>query len=382
MIDFSAYTAKGIERDMLMQVPKEIDTREGSMVQTAIGPVAWYLEGLYLLLEKMQGNSYADTATGDALDLIVQERGIARRQATRAVRQGVFDAPVVSGSRFKTINGADSVIFISGEPVGGSPGRYVYRMECQEPGVCGNAYVGNLTPITAVPGLTSAALGDIILPGAEEERDGALRSRYFETFRVAAFGGNIQAYRNAILALPGVGAVQVYPAWRGGGTVLCSILDEGFKPAPEALVKAVQDAVCPAGDGREAPSADGYGMAPIGAAVTVTTAVALTLDVACSVEFAPGVQGGEEVYLKEIKGKINGYLDVVTRAWGDALKGHAISYSVTVYVSRIIYAILTVEAIDNVTNVRINGSADDLHLVETAEMQQVPVLGEVVVNGV
>ena len=50
MIDFSKYTAKSIERDMLSQVPADIDTREGSMIQTAVGPAAWYLEGTYMLL--------------------------------------------------------------------------------------------------------------------------------------------------------------------------------------------------------------------------------------------------------------------------------------------------------------------------------------------
>ncbi len=40
MIDFSGYTAKAIEREMLAQVPADLDTREGSMIQTAIGPVA------------------------------------------------------------------------------------------------------------------------------------------------------------------------------------------------------------------------------------------------------------------------------------------------------------------------------------------------------
>ena len=74
MIDFSRYTAKAIEKEMLSQVPDTIDTREGSIIQTAIGPAAWYLEGVYMLLDKMQDNAYAETAVGDYLDLIVQER--------------------------------------------------------------------------------------------------------------------------------------------------------------------------------------------------------------------------------------------------------------------------------------------------------------------
>ncbi len=63
------------------------------------------------------------------------------------------------------------------------------------------------------------------------------------------------------------------------------------------------------------------------------------------------------------------------------MKGHTIDYAVTVYVSRIIFAVLTIPEIVNVTNVRINGSEKDLHLTETSELQQIPELGTVVING-
>lgn len=56
-------------------------------------------------------------------------------------------------------------------------------------------------------------------------------------------------------------------------------------------------------------------------------------------------------------------------------------YAVSIYVSRIVYAILTIEQVVNVTDVTVNGSREDLHLIETADLQQVPVLGEVVING-
>ena len=128
MIDLSGYTAKSIERAMLSQVPDNIDTREGSMIQTAVGPVAWYLEGLYLLLKQMQENAYADTAVGQFLDLIVQERGLRRKQAVPAVRRGIFDVAVASGSRFKTMNGADSVIFVTGELLSSADNVYNYAM--------------------------------------------------------------------------------------------------------------------------------------------------------------------------------------------------------------------------------------------------------------
>lgn len=378
MINFSGYTAKAIEQAMLNQVPAEIDTREGSIVQTAIGPTAWYLEGIYLLLAQMQDNASADKAVGESLDRKVQERGLSRKPAIAAVRKGIFNVPVIAGSQFKTMNGANSVAFFSGDLISQDEEGCVYAMTCSTPGILGNSYQGNLLPVTAVSGLTSAVLGEVILAGVEEESDEALRARYFETFHTLAFGGNIPSYRKTILEISGVGAVQVYPVWKGGGSVLCSILDYSFQPASPALVEYVQEIICPSEDGESDPSVNGYGMAPIGAAVTITTAEALPVHITCHIEFSAGVQNGADTCQEEIERKIREYLLMVSKSWGNPLKGHTINYGITVYISRIIFAILSVEQVANVTDVMVNGSGEDLHLTETAELQQIPVLGTVV----
>lgn len=106
-----------------------------------------------------------------------------------AVRKGTFNTAVPSGSEFKTINGADSQIFVDRRSdLPGDGTEYVYTMQCKDAGTSGNNYSGDLLPITPVENLTSAVLGDIIMAGTEEETDEALRSRFYETFDVAAFG--------------------------------------------------------------------------------------------------------------------------------------------------------------------------------------------------
>lgn len=378
MINFSGYTREAIQEDMLDQVPDSLDKRQGSMIQTAIGPVAWYLEGLYMTLSQVQQNAYADTAVGQALDYICAERNIYRNQAIPAVRKGTFNVAVPAGAMFKTINGANSVIFVSGDLVSQAEGQYVYRMTCQTPGELGNSYSGNILPITAIAGLTSAVIGEILISGTEEETDDSLRARYKASFQAVSFGGNIAAYRSAILAISGVGAVQVYPAWQGGGTVLCSILDAQLTPAEPGLIEQVQNTICPPEDGESDPSANGYGMAPIGAAVTITTATALTLNITCDIQFTTGVEAA--AYQQQIEDKIQAYLDTVCATWGDALLSQKVEYNVDVYISRIIAAILTIEQVVNVTNLQINGSASDLSLTETSALQQIPILGTVVIH--
>ena len=380
MLDLSGYTQKEIEKAMLGQVDPNLDTREGSIIQTAIGPVAWYLEGTYMILNQIQENSNPVTAVGEALDLIVVTRGITRNAARAAVRQGTFNVEIPAGSTFKTINGADSLIFVSGNLIS-HDADYIYELTCETPGVGGNSYTGPVLPVSAIAGLTSASIGTIITAGTDEETDEALRARYFASFGAQAFGGNIAAYRQAILAINGVGAVQVYPAWKGGGTVLCSILGADLKPALPAVVSEVQEIICPSEDGGNTPSPDGYGMAPIGAAVTITTATELTLNITCNIQFEGSVQDGVATYQTEIEEKISEYLHEVCGTWGEPLKTYTVNYPVMVYVARIIYAVLQISSVVNMTNVLINGSPNDLELTETAELQQIPVLGTVVING-
>lgn len=381
MIDFSGYTKAQIERDMLAQVDPSLDTRQGSMIQTALGPVAWYLEGLYMVLSQIQQNSNPSTAVGEALELLTAARNVNRTQARAAVRRGTFNVEIPAGSQFKTINGADSLVFTSGNLISSSDGSYDYQLTCNTPGSAGNSYTGALLPVTAIAGLTSATIGAVITAGTDEETDDSLRNRYFLSFDTPAFGGNISSYRQTILALDGVGAVQVYPAWNGGGTVLCSILGDDLKPALPSTVQEVQNYICPPEDGEASPSPNGYGMAPIGAAVTITTGTELTLDITCNIEFAESVQNGVETCQQEIEQKIQEYIDQVNSDWGNPLISQSVSYPLTVYVSRISYAILQISAVVNVTNVQINGSSADLRLTETAQLQQVAVLGEVVING-
>ncbi|MCI8510835.1 MAG: baseplate J/gp47 family protein [Lachnospiraceae bacterium] len=381
MIDFSGYTKSAIEKDMLAQVPKEIDTREGSMIQTAVGPAAWYLEGLYMLLSQVQQNAYANTAVSESLDFICAERGVKRKAATAAVRRGTFNVEIPEGAVFKTMGGANSVSFMSGRLLARTDTAYTYELTCSVAGTAGNAYTGNLLPVTAINGLTSASIGEIILSGNEEESDDSLRARYFATFDISAFGGNMISYRMEILAIPGVGAVQIYPAWKGGGTVLCSILSSSLKPADAALVEQVQAYICPLEEGQTSPSPGGYGMAPIGAAVTITTGSILNIDVSCTIQLVDGAAGGSEAYQTLIEEKIEEYLATVRQTWGNPIKGQKIEYMVSLYISRIAVAILSIEEIVNVTDITMNGSAEDLKLTETPELQEIPLLGTVTVHG-
>ena len=139
MIDFSGYTYAEILRQMLEQVEDSLDKREGSLIQTAVAPGAWYFEGMALDMAKVQAAAYVETATGQDLDYYVASEGLTRIAATAAVRQGVFNAQIPAGSVFKTLNGEDSVLFTSGAYIGSEGGSLLYELTCQTAGTIGNS---------------------------------------------------------------------------------------------------------------------------------------------------------------------------------------------------------------------------------------------------
>lgn len=381
MIDFSNKTYRNILEEQMEKVPDTLDKREGSVIQTALGPESWYLEGVYLDLDRVQRNAYAETAGGESLDLICAQRGIGRKKAVAASKKGKFNIKVPIGTRFSGLDAGNYLVYGITEALEEENGAYPYALECETAGQAGNSYTGQLQAIDYVNGLTSAVMSTLLSAGADEETDDSLRERFFATFGVPSFGGNIASYRNEILAMEGVGAIQIYPSWKGAGTVLCSILDSNFQPAGPSLVNKVQNAICPLEEGGEEPAVNGYGLAPIGASVRITTGEELTLDINCQVQFADNVQIGPETYQEEVEKKIAEYINKSRESWGDALKGQKIEYVVAIYISKIIAVILTIPAIINVTGVTVNGSSQDLLLTETAFSQQVPTLGKVVING-
>jgi len=378
MIDFSDKVYANILAEQLARVSNSIDKREGSIIQTALGPESWYIEGIYLALAQLQKNSFALSAVGQYLEYKVAERGLARKEATPSKRLGVFNVPVPLRARLSTINGDASITFyVSGGPIESSDG-YNAELTAEIAGSIGNEYTGTLLPITFIPGLTEATVTTIERAGTDEEDDISLLQRYLNSLKEQPFAGNIAAYRQAILTQSEVGAVQIYPVWRGGGTVLCSILDTNFNPASPELVEYIQFLICPPEAGESEPSANGYGLAPIGAMATISTAVSLGIDISTTVQISLGFSPA--VIVQQIDAAIDAYLLSVRRTWDTMVTTNKIIYPVFVYVARVVSAMMLVEGVINVTDTQLNGFPNDIALIESGELQQIPTKGQVVVN--
>jgi len=372
------YTFEYLMEQALTRVPDTIDKREGSIIYDALAPACYELSEYYMRLRKVLQDTYAETANEQYLDLRVAEQGIKRFEATAAVKKGVFEtasgAPleIEIGSRFSTISETESLNYIviapyllNDVPVAGS-----YQLTCETIGTIGNAYVGNLMPISYINGLSSAVMTDLIVPARDVETDDDLRARYFLALNDKPFGGNLAQYDEVLKNIEGVGEVQIYPVWDGGGTVKCSVIDASFNTITTDFINVIQEQLDPS------PQGTGLGLAPIGHIVTIATAEELTINIEANVLLMAGYTKSQVE--QPIKDALEQYMLSLRKAWG--VPNDFNQYILGVYILRINAAILNVAGVSNVTGTTINSLAADLTLVETAERQELPILGVVTLN--
>lgn len=368
MINFEDKTYAALVTAMLSRVPNSLDKREGSLIQTALGAGAYALEEFYLDLDKVQRGGFIQTAVGQDLENLAVIANVERYPASPAVRLGVFNLDTVPiGARFSTIDGGESVNFVVTGQLG--PGRC--QLTCEMSGAIGNQYTGPILPITTVPGLNSAQIIDILVAGDDEETDDSLRARIISALKERPFGGNVADYKRVVLAIDGVGGVQVYPTWNGGGTVKLSILGSDWMPASTQLMETVQTVVDPPPN-----QGLGYGTAPIGAKVTVTAPETVSVNVAATLAVGAGYVVDQ--LQAQVERAVNEYLLSIRRNWDTPTPAGLTDYSGWVYVARLTAAILQVPGVVNATGVTLNGGTEDLQMIETGQTQQVPVLGTVV----
>lgn len=201
-------TQEGILRRMLERVSALLDKREGAIIYDATAPASIELQNLYIALDTVLRETFADTASLPYLELRTRERGISRRPASCAQALGEYSPPELEiplGARFSCETLNYEVIQRLG------PGQL--RLCCESPGTAANGNYGILIPIEYIPGLQTAQLTQLLIPGQEAEDAESLRQRYFASLRSQAFGGNVADYLEKVGAIAGVGGVKVYPVW-------------------------------------------------------------------------------------------------------------------------------------------------------------------------
>ena len=388
MIDISDKTFDNILSEMLARVPDELNKRDGSLIKTRLAAAAWTIEGLYLDLAYVQRQAYGTTASTQELDYIVAECGLTRKPAVPTVRYARFNMAPPVGTVFSVRGVQNSPYFELTKEAVNDPDEtypdtpYLSEVTCQTAGTVGKGYSGALSTINFVAGLTDALLLGIVTVGEDQETDSSLRERYKLAVGAVNFAGNISAYKNFMLSQSGVGAVQVYPVWNGPGTVLLSCVDASYSPLSAAQIAILQDAVCPPESVGNTPSDKGFGMAPIGAVVTVTTATNVTINVTADVVIVTGSSRTLAEIQADAQEQVEAYILTQCEGWGTVASWNSVNYTIKLYVNRFVAILNSVEGVEVATNVKLNGSASDITLTNTSALQQIPKAGTVTLTQV
>lgn len=348
-------TYEEILQRCLDRIPNTIDKRQGSIIYDALAPCCVELAQMYIELSGIYDQVFIDTAVGEALDKLVEQNGVKRKDATYALRKGEFNMVVPVDNRFS--DGENTYIVV--ENIVGTNNSI---LRCEQAGVVGNSYYGSLTPITYLQGLTRAELTDIIDMGDDIESDEDLRVRYMESVTAPQFGGNVSDYQTKVKSLTGVGGCKVVPIWNGGGTVKLIITNSQGGVPTSSLVNDVQEAVDPNQDQQ------GLGIAPIGHIVTVEGAVARNITVSATFTLESGVDPTD--IQDSVNNIVDNYFKSLSTNWDK-------EDNLIVRISQLETRLLGVAGVLDITNTKMNNSSSNLSL----ESNEIPVReGDVVIN--
>lgn len=399
---YEAQTYEAILSRMLqkaLSINGNLDTREGSLVWCGDAPAAVELQNLYIALDTVLNETFADTATRPYLILRAAERGLKPQPASPAVLQLSITPTTLHLPMNTRFSIGELNYYVSADRGSGK-----YEITCETAGEAGNDYTGTVIPIEYVDGLETCSISAVVIPGEDEEDTEVFRQRYFDSLNAQAFGGNRIDYIEKVNAIPGVGGVKVYRAWNGdirpaelvppegvsewlktvqaseeikawltkvyeaginnkltvGGTVKLIIIDSTFSVPSPTLVEQVQTAVDPLQNAGE-----GLGTAPIGHVVKVEGVKSETVNLSFTLTYQEGWSWEDvEVYVEQT---IEGYFEELSETWADQQQ------ALVVRVSQIESRLLGVSGILDIADTKINGLAANY----TLNLDYIPILGEI-----
>lgn len=409
---YEAQTYETILNRMLqkaLSINGNLDTREGSLVWLGDAPAAVELQNLYIALDTVLNETFADTATRPYLILRAAERGLTPQPASPAVLQ----LTITPASLHLALNTRFSIGELN-YYVSADRGNGVFEITCETDGEAGNDFTGTVIPIEYVDGLETCTITGVVIPGENEEDTEVFRQRYMDSLNAQAFGGNRADYLEKVNAIPGVGGVKVYRVWNSdlepatlipptgteewinslsgvsdeikawldavyaagannkltvGGTVKLVIINSTFTVPSETLVDQVQTAVDPIQNAGE-----GVGIAPIGHVVRVEGVGEDTIDLSFDLYYQR--EWGWDDVSAYVTEAINGYFTELAQSWADQ------DEALVVRISQIESRLLGISGILDIANTKINGEAANC----TLTLDHIPVLGliepgTIVING-
>ncbi len=363
---YEQMTFYNILKRAMSNVSDDFDKRQGSIIYDALAPICAELAQVYVELDRVLKEGFADTASRYYLIKRAMERGLKPFEATSSVILANLEGDIMlkGGERFSTDDGI--IFFYTGEKE-----DIHYKLKCEKKGSLGNISYGDLLPIDNIPNLKTAKIHKIHISGIDEEETEAFRARYFKSFKSQAFGGNRADYMEKIKLLNedeevisngGIGGAKVYRVPNGGGSVSIVITNNSYNEPTKALLDTIQEKIDPI-----TYTGEGLGIAPIGHFVTVKGVEPIEINIDTEIDFKIGytIEDVRE-YIEEA---IEKYIQALCKTWEE-------SDYITIRISHIESNLLNILGIEDIRNTKINSKYENFVLYG----DNIPLRGEINVN--
>lgn len=292
--------------------------------------------------------------TGQDLDeYIRQHRGMIRKyadyaEATLTVVTGAGE--IEAGDLFATESGLTFQAISDATVTEGS----TFDVRAVQAGASGNVGAGTITqfPVT-IAGIAAVTNAADASGGTDGETDDDFRSRFMSELQTPNNGANQAAYISWAESITGVGRAKVFVS---GNTVEVCICDQEMQAPASSLVDEVQAYIDPTEDGT------GTGVAPIGAACTVSAATNKTVNVSATLTLETGYT-------------VAGVTDAITEALGQYMRSLALR-SDAVSITKVGAIIVSVEGVSDYSALKLNNATSNVALTS----KQVPKLGTVTLS--
>ena len=377
--EYKNYTFRNIMNILMGETSDEVDKRQAGLFYDIYTAVASFGALIFNFFSSVAKNAHPSTAQGEYLDLCANDVGITRLEATYAVKRvyvydtdgNLFDIDLGS---FITPKGNGNLIYVltEKESVG------TYKARCSTMGRVGNSYIGACDLLGNIQNIGTIYMNELLESARDIETDTELRERIREASLGEGFGGNIVQYRELVgTKLTTVGQMQVYPRSYTEpilNSIVVSVVDNDNEPFAQEQLDEIRELLDPS-----SYPGGGRGLLPIGHHPIVVNPTKVSVNMSMTIIVASGytVEGLENA----IREAINNYINDVRGNWAYIQDyGAQNLFNVVIYRAQVIAEILKVQGVVAVNDLTINNVADDYVLTETKALQEIPIVGNIIIS--
>lgn len=373
-------SADTITKRMTDNIPDEWHKEPGDFIYDAMKTNPAEIIQLEENQDHILRNAFPQYCDDERLDDLLQLYGLTRIPATHTIRKLSITAD--AGVKIPQGYTLTSVVLDDN----GNPLQYAVKNEtvftdtattkevyivCHQAGAIGNIVTGSdfiLQP--PIPGVRSIVDLGVNIAGVDRESADDFWTRYLDTIANPDTGGNVNDYKrwviNDFAKDTGYVIKEVIPLprFKGPGTVQLVAVGGNYEKLSDELLSILQEYIDPL-----EYQGLGYGKAPCGAAVTVSTGTEKPINISVRVALSDTAIRSE--VLQQFKDEVSAYIQTrVFKVDEETKKLYPITYF------RIVSILGNIKGIDDFYDLTLNGGTVDVPM----EFFDIPTLGEVVFN--